>query len=73
MAKARRLEATMDAIALATADGMMQEAKGLTRGPAQAGSYPFISPIQLISEFPRAARGNGRHISPIRIKFEKTS
>ena len=28
MAKARRLEATMDAIALATADGMMQEAKG---------------------------------------------
>ena len=28
MASARRLEAVMDAIALATADGLMQDAKG---------------------------------------------
>ncbi len=41
--------------------------KALTRGPAQAGSYPFISPIRLNSEFPRAARGNG---SPIQLISE---
>ena len=50
MAKARRLESIMDAIALATADGMMQEAKGAA-GVDLAVELQCECPVQTLNAY----------------------